>query len=89
MHITSQLSSKHMRTDNSLPAMFVDAPALRIPWFGRTQYRFGAVVFTLNVTFLSAVFVILRLLLDTSSLNGPKKENNVSMLLCVWCNAVH
>ena len=64
----------------SLPAMLADAPALRTPWLGLTQYLFGAVVFTLKVTFLSEVFVILRLLLDTSSLKGPGTESQTQFV---------
>jgi hypothetical protein len=63
------------------PATVTAPPGSTNPLLGRTQYRFGAVVFTLKHTFLlegldsrsSAV---------TTSVNGPKSTNqNVSLAL--------
>lgn len=46
------------------------APASMTPLFGRTQYRRGAVVFTLKHTLLSEGFFSLRLVV-TTPVKGP------------------
>lgn len=51
-----------------------------IPLFGRTQYRRGAVVFTLKHTFLSVGFESLRFVVTTSE-NGPVKTEDKHSLL--------
>lgn len=62
----------------SLPETLIEVPASIIPLFGRTQYRRGAVVFTLKHTFLSVGLESLRFVVTTSE-NGPvKKENRVN-----------
>lgn len=51
----------------------MEAPGSMVPLLGRTQYRRGAVVFTLKHTFLSDGFVSFRLAV-TTSVNGPEEE---------------
>ena len=53
----------------------------RTPLFGRTQYRFGAVVFTLKHTFLSEGFVNFRSAV-TTSLKGPETRLKIQQLIC-------
>lgn len=55
----------------SLPETLIEVPASMIPLFGRTQYRRGAVVFTLKHTFLSVGLESLRVVVTTSE-NGPE-----------------
>lgn len=61
-----------------LPETLIEVPASMIPLFGRTQYRRGAVVFTLKQTFRSVGFESFRFVVTTSE-NGPviKKRNGV------------
>ena len=54
----------------SLPETLIEVPASMMPLFGRTQYRRGAVVFTLKHTFRSVGFESLRVVVTTSE-NGP------------------
>lgn len=58
-----------------------------IPLFGRTQYRRGAVVFTLKHTFLSVGLESLRFVVTTSE-NGPEKKEGGHLktvcLLGIW-----
>lgn len=49
-----------------------EAPGSMMPLFGRTQYRRGAVVFTLKHTRLSEGFFSLRFVV-TTSVKGPKE----------------
>lgn len=60
------------------------APGSMIPLFGRTQYRRGAVVFTLKHTFLSEGFLSLRFVV-TTSVKGPAKKKEKKMMV-VYCN---
>lgn len=53
-----------------LPETITDEPGSIIPLFGLTQYRRGAVVFTLKHTFLSDGFRSLRFVV-TTSVKGP------------------
>lgn len=55
---------------NLIPETLIEVPASMIPLFGRTQYRRGAVVFTLKHTFLSVGLESLRFVVTTSE-NGP------------------
>lgn len=57
----------------NLPATSTTPPASTNPLFGRTQYRFGAVVFTLKQTFLSEGFVSLRFAV-TTSVKFPRRK---------------
>lgn len=59
----------------SLPETLIEVPASIIPLFGRTQYRRGAVVFTLKHTFLSVGLESLRFVVTTSE-NGPVRKRN-------------
>lgn len=59
----------------SLPETLIEVPASMIPLFGRTQYRRGAVVFTLKHTFLSVGLESLRFVVTTSE-NGPVRKVN-------------
>lgn len=60
--------------------MLIEVPASMIPLLGRTQYRRGAVVFTLKHTFLSVGLESLRFVVTTSE-NGPvKKEDQMESL---------
>ena len=52
------------------PEMVTVAPGSMTPLFGRTQYRRGAVVFTLKHTLLSEGFFNLRFVV-TTSVKGP------------------
>lgn len=52
--------------------MLIEAPGSMVPLLGRTQYRRGAVVFTLKHTRLSDGFVSFRLAV-TTSVNGPER----------------
>lgn len=56
-----------------LPETVTVAPGSMTPLFGRTQYRRGAVVFTLKHTFLSEGFLSLRFVV-TTSVKGPAKD---------------
>lgn len=56
-----------------LPETITDDPGSIIPLFGLTQYRRGAVVFTLKHTFLSDGFRSLRFVV-TTSVKGPGKK---------------
>lgn len=56
-----------------LPETITDDPGSIIPLFGLTQYRRGAVVFTLKHTFLSDGFRSLRFVV-TTSVKGPEKK---------------
>lgn len=56
-----------------LPETVTDDPGSIIPLFGLTQYRRGAVVFTLKHTFLSDGFRSLRFVV-TTSVKGPRKK---------------
>lgn len=49
----------------------MEAPGSMAPLLGRTQYRRGAVVFTLKHTLLSDGFVSFRVAV-TTSVNGPE-----------------
>lgn len=52
-----------------------------MPLFGRTQYLFGAVVFTLKHTFLSVGFLSLSSAV-TTSVKGPVNYNiNLKLLV--------
>lgn len=53
-----------------VPEIMTVAPGSMTPLFGRTQYRRGAVVFTLKHTLLSEGFFSLRLVV-TTSVKGP------------------
>lgn len=57
-------------TARHLPATSTTPFGSIIPLFGRTQYRLGAVVFTLKHTRFLDGFVILRVDV-TTSVNGP------------------
>ena len=59
--------------DIFLPETITDDPGSIIPLFGLTQYRRGAVVFTLKHTFLSDGFRSLRFVV-TTSVKGPEKK---------------
>lgn len=59
-----------------LPETLIEVPASIIPLFGRTQYRRGAVVFTLKQTFLSVGLESLRFVVITSE-NGPVKIKKI------------
>lgn len=53
----------------------MDSSFLRMPLFGRTQYRFGAVVFTLKAILSSVGFI--KVIEDvTTSVNGPVGSKN-------------
>lgn len=54
-----------------LPETLMEVPASITPLFGRTQYRRGAVVFTLKHTFLSVGLASFRVVV-TTSVNGPE-----------------
>lgn len=54
-----------------LPETLIEVPASSTPLFGRTQYRRGAVVFTLKHTFLSVGLASFRVEV-TTSVNGPE-----------------
>ena len=54
------------------------APGSMTPLFGRTQYRRGAVVFTLKHTFLSEGFFSLRLVV-TTSVKGPSEKHKKNL----------
>lgn len=70
----------------SLPETLIEVPASIIPLFGRTQYRRGAVVFTLKHTFLSVGLESLRFVVTTSE-NGPvKKEHFKSLFMTGVCS---
>lgn len=56
-----------------LPDTVTAVPGSIIPLFGRTQYRRGAVVFTLKHIFLSDGFRSLRFVV-TTSVKGPVKS---------------
>lgn len=62
-----------------LPETITDDPGSIIPLFGLTQYRRGAVVFTLKHTFLSDGFRSLRFVV-TTSVKGPEKKERVVFL---------
>lgn len=57
-----------------LPETITDDPGSIIPLFGLTQYRRGAVVFTLKHTFLSDGFRSFRFVV-TTSVKGPEKRD--------------
>ncbi|TNN78640.1 hypothetical protein EYF80_011044 [Liparis tanakae] len=57
----------------------MEVPASMIPLLGRTQYRRGAVVFTLKHTFLSVGLESLRFVVTTSE-NGPVTRKASSCL---------
>ena len=61
---------------SSTPETLTVAPVSMMPLFGRTQYRFGAVVFTLKHTRFSVGFVSLSSDV-TTSVNGPEVINNI------------
>lgn len=71
--------------NHSLPETLIEVPASMIPLFGRTQYRRGAVVFTLKHTFLSVGLESLRFVVTTSE-NGPvkRREKVDTLKLCLW-----
>lgn len=56
----------------TLPETVTIEPGSIIPLLGRTQYRRGAVVFTLKHTFLSDGFCNLRFVV-TTSVKGPER----------------
>ena len=56
-----------------LPDTLTICPGSIMPLFGRTQYLFGAVVFTLKHTFLSDGFDSLKSDV-TTSVKGPKNR---------------
>lgn len=56
-----------------LPETLIEVPASMMPLFGLTQYRRGAVVFTLKHTFLSVGLESLRFVVTTSE-KGPVKK---------------
>ena len=58
-----------------LPATLTDSFGLIRPQFGRTQYRFGAVVLTLKQTSSEDGFDSLRMVV-TTSLNGPEIQED-------------
>ena len=58
---------------NPLPATVTVDPGSMIPLLGRTQYRLGAVVFTLKHTRFSEGFVNFRSDV-TTSVNGPARK---------------
>lgn len=58
-----------------LPETLIEVPASMIPLFGRTQYRRGAVVFTLKQTLRSVGFESLRFVVTTSE-KGPVGTRN-------------
>lgn len=64
------MSEKHFDVLYLIPDTLIEVPASMIPLFGRTQYRRGAVVFTLKHTFLSVGLESLRFVVTTSE-NGP------------------
>lgn len=66
----------------SLPETLIEVPASIIPLFGRTQYRRGAVVFTLKHTFLSVGLESLRFVVTTSE-NGPVTKRNI-LKVSLW-----
>lgn len=58
------------------------APASMTPLFGRTQYRRGAVVFTLKHTLLSEGFFSLRLVV-TTPVKGPDGGHRTKKQKCI------
>lgn len=59
--------------------MSIAAFGSKTPELGRTQYFFGAVVFILNNTFLSAGFVSV-IYEVTGEVNGPGKYKEITFL---------
>lgn len=59
-----------------LPETLIEVPASMIPLFGRTQYRRGAVVFTLKQTLRSVGFESLRFVVTTSEKGPVTTEKN-------------
>lgn len=68
-------SSRIVFVDTTVPETLIEVPASMIPLFGRTQYRRGAVVFTLKHTFRSVGLESLRFVVTTSE-NGPINKDN-------------
>ena len=56
-----------------VPEMLTLPPTSMTPLLGRTQYRRGAVVFTLKQTFLSDGLLSFSVVV-TTSVNGPMRE---------------
>lgn len=79
-----QNSTKVTEIHAILPATVTDPFESITPLFGLTQYRFGAVVFTLKHTLLSEGFVNFRSAV-TTSLNGPKNKSDNEYLLIYLC----
>lgn len=67
-----------------LPETITEDPGSIIPLFGLTQYRRGAVVFTLKHTFLSDGFRSLRFVV-TTSVKGPEKKVGIfKIYMYLW-----
>lgn len=70
----SYMHYRHSILESFLPETVTIDPGSIIPLLGRTQYRRGAVVFTLKQTLLSEGFFNLRFVV-TTSVNGPVDAN--------------